>query len=129
MALTLAEQIAGRCVHFTGTQHGACGAGVVYVDICGGDDPGWARRLPCLKNLYPDEPKASCSSAKFRTAEEAQAAADATFARLRARAEAIARGDRPDCGARITLRQIGPCVYGSCGHRLYHGHLPRRSGA
>lgn len=125
---SLAEQIAGRCVHFTGTQNERCEAGLVYTTVCGGDAPGWGRRLPCLRDSFPETPKAECASARFPTTEEAQAEANASLARMRSRFETIARGECPQCGAKIELRQVGHCVYGSCGHRLYQGKIPARKG-
>lgn len=31
----------------------------------------------------------------------------------------------PSCNKAITKEQVGNCVYGSCGHRLYQGQLKK----
>lgn len=36
------------CIHFKGIQHDLCGAGVNMRELVGGDDFGWAMRIPCL---------------------------------------------------------------------------------
>jgi hypothetical protein len=37
--------------------------------------------------------------------------------------EAIRRGECPLCKKVVKMKQVGKCVYGSCGHRLYQGKL------
>ena len=32
-------------------------------------------------------------------------------------------GKCPTCHQAVTQKQVGHCVYGSCGHRLYQGRL------
>ena len=51
---TLREQIAARCVHFNGTVNPACKAGVVYIDLAGGDKPGWGCRIPLHQGRLVD---------------------------------------------------------------------------
>lgn len=58
---TYAEQIASKCVHFTGIQKKQCVVGVAYDNFDGG--------LPCLANLGRG-PKQPCSQIHFPTAEE-----------------------------------------------------------
>jgi hypothetical protein len=54
-----AEQIAGRCVHFTGVQHATCKAGVAYEQLPGA--------LPCLRSMGADKP---CEKRRWPTEEE-----------------------------------------------------------
>lgn len=37
--------------------------------------------------------------------------------------EALARGECPVCKRKVEKKQVGRCVYGDCGHRLYQGRL------
>lgn len=122
------EQIANRCRFFNGTQHEACEAGINYQSLTG-DGVGWGLKLPCF--LAPlvvrEEPveRATCEKASFPTMAEAKAEAEEALGRLRSTMEKIASGVCPYCDKSITLRQVGSCVYGSCGHRLYQGKVPR----
>lgn len=60
-----------RCRHFTGYQTGTCKAGKVYRDVVGGEEFGWAARLPCLpESGLRKEPVASCDRYEPKTAEE-----------------------------------------------------------
>lgn len=38
----------GVCKHFNGIQHATCVAGLNIRSVTGGDDFGWARRIPCF---------------------------------------------------------------------------------
>ena len=119
------------CVHFAGlmtiTGPGewepviACRAGVEYAKVKIPKDGGgfW---FPCHKSRCGPS---TCASAKFPSRDEAEAEWLAMKARLRARSDAIARSECPDHKIKITLRQVGACVYGSCGCRLYQGKLPK----
>ena len=60
----------GRCRHFTGTVDVTCKAGLRYTDVCGGDAPGWARRLPCITK-YAEPDAATCEERSPYTREEA----------------------------------------------------------
>lgn len=37
--------------------------------------------------------------------------------------EDLMQGLCPICKQKVTKRQVGRCVYGSCGHRLYQGKV------
>lgn len=66
--LSLREQVAGRCVHFNGVQHGRCNAGVSYADLTGiphetlaaipkaAEEVPSGPRLPCYADLFDDGP-------------------------------------------------------------------------
>lgn len=57
----------GRCVHFNGTHHDKCEAGVVYDDVF--DKTTTPRSMPCLAKHNPDG-RAKCEQCRFPTAEE-----------------------------------------------------------
>jgi len=63
----------GTCVHFTGIHQKTCSVGVIYRDLVGGPDFGWARKIPCTM-AWPDETdRVTCSKIKHLTREEAEA--------------------------------------------------------
>jgi hypothetical protein len=39
---------AGKCIHYNGSVNDRCDAGVAYQELAG-SEPGWVRRLPCLR--------------------------------------------------------------------------------
>lgn len=125
------ERLMNRCEHFNGimvlgSQLGRdedkrCEAGVRYEDVRG---PGPGHRpIPCFKDR--SEGSRPCASAKFPTRDEAEAEERKATARLRERFAQIAAGICPNHKVKVVLRQAGPCVYGSCGCRLYHGKLAK----
>lgn len=128
---SLEEQIANRCRHFNGTMHDACDAGINYQGLTG-SEPGWGLKLPCFLTplVVPKEPveRVTCEKMSFPTAAEAKAEAEESLSHLRATMEKIRSGICPHCDKAITLRQVGSCVYGSCGHRLYQGKVPDTPG-
>ncbi len=125
---TLREQIANCCVHFTGTQHDTCKAGVNYVALAGGQI---LATLPCLRGGFWAEKAAQhggfrvCTSERRPTPEEVEAEASAAESSLREFSEHIKAGRCPHCKRPVRMRQVGHCVYGDCGHRLYQGKLPK----
>jgi len=62
----------GKCVHFRGIQHAECKAGINLREIVGGDDLGWAARLPCLL-MDREKCMVTCASRRLPTREEAEA--------------------------------------------------------
>lgn len=44
----------GTCKHFNGIQHDACRAGLNIRELTGGEDFGWAIRIPCIKEKTSD---------------------------------------------------------------------------
>lgn len=114
-----------QCVHFTGIQHATCKADVNYRTLVGGDDVGWAARLPCTEL---DNPKAvACDQCRRHTREEAEAdvkRSDESFARISACLKAI----REKHGKARGLRGEMPCP-NNCGGTLrysiagYNGHV------
>lgn len=105
-----------RCVHFNGIQNEACKAGVNYRAMVGGEDLGWATRIPC--NGRTTGIRACCGELRLTTREEAEAAiarADASLERLRTCMTAI----RAKHGKARGLRGAMPCPTG-CGGTLQY---------
>jgi hypothetical protein len=125
---TLREQIAARCVHFTGTQHDECGAGVNYRALAGGDV---LCRIPCLNDEFWAQKAAEhggfieCPSLHLPTPAEVEAEAQEDERHFAEFAAHLKAGECPTCKSKVKMRQVGPCVYGDCGHRLYQGKLPK----
>jgi hypothetical protein len=116
----------GKCIHFNGIQHGACGAGVAYDSIR--DTSHRPFRLPCFAN---EGCATACAQYRDPTAAEVaadQAKWDAAMERMRRRA---ALGQCAQCGAAVDeLEQVGPCVYANpCGCRQGQGDAKRMAQA
>ena len=83
---TLAEQIADKCVHFTGTMQKTCKAGVAYAAVTVQHEPiEYVRRgvtytatrsMPCNHRL--NHCGATCSASRFPTPEEVTAEVEAS---------------------------------------------------
>lgn len=116
---SLHEQIASRCVHFTGVQHEECAAGVDYLTVRSDDRPA---KFACLQ-LRPG-PLPDCAKRCWPSPEEVDqevAESEAALAEYLAKLEA---GECPQCGGDLEpRRQDGCCIYGACGHRIGQGHL------
>lgn len=124
-----------RCIHFGGLveftgppdysrRRETCQAGVEYASVRDDSKPLTKGRLPCFRD---GGCSIQCSRAEFMTREAAVADWLETKERVRERFARIHRGECPDHKVKVELRQVGQCVYGSCGCRLYHGTLlPKR---
>lgn len=120
-------QSVGRCVFFTGLQHGVCEAGVKYDDV-NQRRPGG---LPCLCDIRTSEqPDAECPKRRWTTREEAEkeiADSNAAFERVNTCLKAI----REKHGKARGLGGSMPCPVG-CGGELrysiagYNGHVHGR---
>jgi hypothetical protein len=125
----LIEAHMDRCIHFRGIQHALCAANVNIRELTGGDNLGWATRMPCfLKNGSV----VSCQSLKVLTREAAEAAAikdeERSVVMMRcftaAHADAKAKGIKKGNGGRSSM----PCP-AECGGTLhysvasYNGHM------
>lgn len=109
---------ADACVHFNGTQHKACDAGVAYESVRAGH----GFRLPCLP-VEGVTCATTCHRFTLPTAEqlaEHEAKIQAALDRLSQRA---ARRECVVCGEPVaTFEQGGRCVYAKpCGHRQGQG--------
>jgi hypothetical protein len=76
-----------KCIHFTGTQHATCEAGVNYNDVRKDSEDGKTRSIPCL--LKYNHCGATCEKFELPTAE--QVAADEAEAQKRFDATMTAR--------------------------------------
>ena len=123
---TYAEQIASKCVHFTGIQKKQCSVGVAYDSFDGG--------LPCLAN-FGRGPKQPCSQIHFPTSEEIAdivAAHEAHRERLGTALDAVdkdarARGFRKGRGGLASI-PCPACMIGDLGYSVasYNGHIHGR---
>jgi hypothetical protein len=118
-----------RCLHFNGTMHGACKAGVPYGSVEMRYEPfrpGPNGFLPCIRGdgiawrcphvAYPSEAEVARMTVER---EEMLRRASEEFDRDLA---AMVAGRCPHCGAVMTKRHVGRSVYADpCGHRLYQG--------
>lgn len=112
-----------RCIHFTGIGNSECKAGVNYRNLIGGPDFGWAKHLPCLKD---DQSPVVCTVAKFPTEDEARTEVDRREVAIQRFLSELNDGVCPYCKIQVQQRQVGSCVYGTCGHRLYQGKVNSR---
>lgn len=126
--LPLWQQLQDRCEHFNGLINDVCRAGVTYTDVR--DESQRPYAFPCLRGeTFSDEARpaatTTCEKAAFLTDEEAQARAEETYARARARVEREAAGFCGSCDQRVERkRQVGRCIYNEpCGCRLGQGRL------
>lgn len=62
----------GKCEHFNGIQNAVCSAGINIRQLVGGDDFGWARRIPCLLDDAP-HCEVQCDKRSLNTRQEAEA--------------------------------------------------------
>lgn len=107
-----------KCKHFNGIQHSECKVGVNYRSLIGGPDHGWAARLPCLRD---DESTIVCELLSLPTEGEARQTVETRDKRMTEILSQLGNGICPQCKVEVQQRQVGHCVYGTCGHRLYQG--------
>ena len=110
------------CRHFNGVQYTYCRAEVKYSDVRVETERPY--KLPCLG----EQTVCTCSKYETHTPDELaetereyQAAIKHLFAFQNRETEVC-----PHCGKVVTeLRQVGRCVYTSCGCRLWQGKVPK----
>ena len=118
------------CVHFNGIQNKTCRANINYREIIGGDDFGWARRMPCdLEDSA--NCTITCASRKFPLREEAEdeviktdkACADSLRAVVEAHADAKKKGFKRGHGGNSSM--ACPVCGGKLHYRVsgYNGHM------
>ena len=116
---TLAQQIGNKCRHFNGIMNETCKAGVRYKEVR--DSASHPYRWPCFQDNGCSE---RCSSVSYYTPDEVAARVAESKAALDAFLSKLNNNICPECDQPLTYkRQVGRCVYGSCGHRLYQGRL------
>lgn len=123
--MNLADKLVATCKHFNGIQHDVCEAGINYRELVG-NERGAIRCLPCLPKTnslgpLPGMDYVDCPKLEYMTREEAEQQETESEAELARVLAAIANSECPTCGKQVVKKQVGPCVYGSCGHRLYQG--------
>lgn len=113
------KQIANGCRYFNGIQHDECEAGIAYKQFL-------------YKNYdkFPCHPKpdgtltGACAHFTFNTPEEIEAEELETAKAAQHWLYSISGHICPECGqSTLPEKQVGRCVYGACGHRLYQGKL------
>jgi len=124
---SLEEQIASRCVHFTGVMNDTCEAGVAYAAVRDESKPG-KDGLPCFR----DGECIACEKRRFPTTEEVKAeieegrlAMERTFtAMAAAQADAKANGFKKGNGG-VGSVKCPCCESGTLGYSVsgYNGHL------
>lgn len=119
----LIQQELSKCRHFNGTQNTHCKAGINYRELAGMPKLGWGTRLPCLTDPFMSPTRVPCTLLSFPTEAEAEANIQQLEDHIAKHVERLSRGECPVCGKKITKRQVGRCIYGSCGHRLGQGKL------
>ena len=107
------------CRHYQGAAyHTACKRGILYASFRDS-----FVRWPCINAEYAHE----CTSREDFTAEEI-AEEERWINEVVSAFEALVAHKSdicPQCGLQITtMRQVGRCVYGSCGCRLFQGTVP-----
>lgn len=110
------------CRHFNGIQYTYCRAEVKYADVRNEAERPY--RLPC----HGEQAVCSCEKYDPRTPEEI-AETEREFQAALKHIDAFAEHESdtcPHCGQQVTaLRQVGRCVYTSCGCRLWQGTVPK----
>lgn len=108
-----------RCVHFNGVMNDKCDAGVNYHGLLG-DGFGCFAHMPCLND---EASTVTCIKATFPTEQQARQQVEEHDKHIQEFIEQLNNSICPICKIEVRQRQVGPCVYGSCGHRLYQGRV------
>ena len=95
-----------QCKHFRSIQHQTCQVGINIRQLVGGDDFGWARRMPCLSSEHCT---VECESRELHTREEAEADYEKTQQIMQQLTQAvtITRQDATDRGLMIGRGGVG----------------------
>jgi hypothetical protein len=111
------EHEMNRCRHFNGVQNDACDAGINYHELLG-SETGCFAHIPCFND---EESKVVCSKLQFYSLEEATKIVTKREAHIKEFIEELNNSICSICKVQVKQRQVGRCVYGTCGHRLYQG--------
>ena len=106
-----------RCIHFNGVQHDVCDAGVNYHGLMG-SETGCFAHMPCFND---EKSTVVCPKRQFPSREEAEKDVTESDARIAKFIEELNQSICSICKVQVKQRQVGRCVYGTCGHRLYQG--------
>lgn len=108
-----------RCVHFNGVMNDECDAGVNYHGLMG-TGFGCFAHMPCFNDEATPTP---CSKATFPTERQARQQVGEHARHVEEFIKQLNSSTCPICKVQVKQRQVGPCVYGSCGHQLYQGKV------
>lgn len=108
-----------RCVHFNGVMNDECDASVNYHGLLG-SGVGCFAHMPCFND---EAATVICNKVKFPSEQEARLAVDEHEKHIQEFVQQINNSICPTCKVQVKQRQVGPCVYGTCGHRLYQGKV------
>lgn len=113
------KQIAHGCRYFNGIQHEECEAGIAYKQFLYQNYD----KFPC--HTKPDGTfTGACEHFAFSTPEEIDAEDQRTADAVSHWVKSVSAHTCPECGqSTLPERQVGRCVYGACGHRLFQGKL------
>lgn len=133
----------GTCKFYNGDYHNqCCAAGIAYRDVTTDPDvmEGSAYRKPCIdweewNRSHGDkgfdneaqrqnwERRGHCANRQEPSAEEIAESKAELKRHTDEFLSNLNEGRCPHCRQEVTQRQVGHCVYGSCGHRLYQGKV------
>lgn len=108
-----------RCIHFNGVMNDECNAGINYHALMG-SGVGCFAHMPCFND---EASPVTCGKATFPTEQEARARVDEHEKHIQEFIHQLNNSICPTCKVEVRQRQVGPCVYGTCGHRLYQGKV------
>lgn len=111
------KQEMNRCIHFNGIMHSECKSGINYYELMG-SDPECFAHMPCFNDEHST---VVCSKRQFLSREEAEKDVTESDARIAKFIEELNQSICSICKVQVKQRQVGRCVYGTCGHRLYQG--------
>lgn len=106
-----------RCIHFNGIMNDACEAGINYHELLG-SEVGCFAHMPCFND---EKSTVICPKQEFYSREQAEAKVNESEAHIKEFIENLNNGICPICKIQVKQKQVGRCVYGTCGHRLYQG--------
>lgn len=112
------REVLRRCIHFNSVMNDECEAGVNYHALLG-NGFGCFAHMPCLS----DTTITTCDKSSFPTEDEARAQVEAREIKIQEFIRELNDGICPVYKVEVKQRQVGPCVYGTCGHRLYQGKV------
>jgi hypothetical protein len=115
----LYQKLMERCNNFNGLVNRYCKANIEYETVK--DKSQSPFRFPCFSS---DKGNYHCDKAVFPNEAEAKELESQSHREIQDYFNKIQNDICPICDKKITKSQIGRCVYGSCGHRLYQGKCP-----
>lgn len=115
---TIAEQHNDKCLHFTGIHKKVCDKGVDYQSVRG--ESREPLPFPCFRSSGDS---GLCKLADFPSWEESLSYEKRAEEIIIEYLKTVEEGKCPVCKKKVKKTQVGPCVCGSCGHRMYQGKV------